>query len=235
MTAAAALTITDLARSFVGPDGTRTAVVDIPSFTIAARDQVALHGPSGSGKTTFLHLIAGILTADSGRILIGDREMTALRESDRDRLRAERIGYVFQTGNLLQGFSALENVLLAMRFGSRRGARRDGRDRLAFAEHLLARVGLADRFDHRPAQLSAGQQQRVAVARALANRPLLVLADEPTGSLDPALAATTLALIREVCHENEAALLLVSHDPAILDHFATRHRFGELNRAEAAA
>jgi ABC-type lipoprotein export system ATPase subunit len=233
-----ALMIEGLARSFVGPDGSRTPVVDIPGFAIAACDQVALHGVSGSGKTTFLHLIAGILTADRGRILIGDREMTALREPDRDRLRAERIGYVFQTGNLLQGFSALENVLLAMHFAGR-GRRRNepgggGTERHAdqsFAEHLLARVGLTSRFDHRPAQLSAGQQQRVAVARALANRPLLVLADEPTGSLDPDLAVSTLALIREVCHENEAALLLVSHDPLILDHFAACFRFGELNRA----
>jgi ABC-type lipoprotein export system ATPase subunit len=223
MSATNALTITDLARSFAAPGGAREPVVDVPAFTIAARDQVALHGPSGTGKTTFLHLIAGILTADRGTILIGDRAMTGQPEARRDRLRAEAIGYVFQSGNLLQGFSALENVLIAMRFA--------GRDDRAFAEHLLARVGLAERRAHRPSQLSAGQQQRVAVARALANRPLLVLADEPTGSLDPDLAAATLALIREVCHENEAALLLVSHDPSVLDLFATRHRFADLNRA----
>jgi len=227
MTATNALTITDLARSFVTPGGARMPVVDIPEFAIAAGDQVALHGPSGTGKTTFLHLIAGILTADRGTILIGDRAMTGQPEARRDRLRAETIGYVFQSGNLLQGFSALENVLIAMRFA--------GRDDRAFATHLLARVGLGDRCEHRPAQLSAGQQQRVAVARALANRPLLVLADEPTGSLDPDLAAATLALIREVCHENEAALLLVSHDPSVLDLFATRHRFASLNRAATAA
>ncbi len=223
------LEIDDLARAYAGPDGARTLVVDVPAFTIAARDQIALHGPSGSGKTTFLHLIAGVLAADRGRILIGGREMTALREAGRDRLRAETVGYVFQSGNLLQGLSALENVLLAQRFAGR-GRGGD----LAFAEHMLARVGLAERRGHRPAQLSSGQQQRVAVARALANRPLLVLADEPTGSLDPELAAATLALIREICHENEAALLLVSHDPAVLDAFATRRRFDALNRAAAA-
>lgn len=227
MTATNALTITDLARDFVGPAGERLPVVDIAEFGIAVRDQVALHGPSGTGKTTFLHLIAGILTADRGTILVGDRAMTGLPEAGRDRLRAETIGYVFQSGNLLQGFSALENILIAMRF-----AGRDDRD---FAEHLLERVGLGDRRDHRPAQLSAGQQQRVAVARALANRPLLVLADEPTGALDRDLAAVTLALVREVCHENEAALLLVSHDPSVLDLFATRHHFADLNRAVAAA
>lgn len=225
MTTASALAIDDLVHRFVAPDGAWVTVVDVPDFRLAARDQVALQGPSGTGKTTFLHLIAGILTADQGQILIGDRAMTGRRESSRDRLRAETIGYVFQSGNLLQGFSALENVLVAMRFA--------GRNDRAFAEHLLERVGLADRRDHRPAQLSAGQQQRVAVARALANRPLLVLADEPTGSLDPDLALTTLALIREVCLENEAALLLVSHDPAMLDHFATCHRFADLNRAAA--
>ncbi len=227
MTAPAALAISDLGRGFATPGGARATVVDVPAFTVAARDQVALHGASGTGKTTFLHLIAGILAADRGRILIGDREMTGRRESGRDRLRAEAIGYVFQGGNLLQGFSALENVLIAMGFAGRR-------DR-AFAEHLLDRVGLSDRRHHRPAQLSAGQQQRVAVARALANRPLLVLADEPTGALDPDLALATLRLIREVCHENEAALLLVSHDPAMLEHFVTRHRFADLNRAGRAS
>ncbi len=226
MTTASALAIHDLVHRFVSPDGAWVPVVDVSDFRIAARDQVALQGPSGTGKTTFLHLIAGILTADQGQILIGDRTMTGQRESSRDRLRAETIGYVFQSGNLLQGFSALENVLVAMRFA--------GRNDRAFAEHLLERVGLADRRAHRPAQLSAGQKQRVAVARALANQPLLVLADEPTGSLDPDLALATLALIREVCLENEAALLLVSHDPAMLDHFATRHRFADLNRAAAA-
>src|SRR5690606_31877740 len=132
-------------------------------------------GTSGSGKTTFLNLIAGILRADSGRVLVDGEEMTGRSESARDALRARTLGYVFQTFNLLQGYTAVENVLLGMLFGK-------GADR-AYAEHLLERVGLADRMAYRPSQLSVGQQQRVAVARALANRPKLVLADEPTGNL----------------------------------------------------
>jgi putative ABC transport system ATP-binding protein len=149
--------------------------------------------------------------------------MTALDEAGRDRLRARRIGYVFQTFNLLQGLSALENVMLAMALA--------GRADEARARALLERVGLGDRLADRPRQLSAGQQQRVAVARALANRPALVLADEPTGNLDPASAGACLALLRETCLESGAALLLVSHDPAVLGALPQRTALGSVNRA----
>src|SRR5690606_33803378 len=141
------------------------------------------------------------------------------------RQRARKIGYIFQTFNLLQGLSVLENVLLGMAFGA-------GVDR-SRARALLARVGLGDRLNHRPGQLSTGQQQRVAVARALANQPRLVLADEPTGSLDPANAREALALIRDVCREQAAALLLVSHDEQTLAGFETVIDIRELNRAPA--
>src|SRR6185503_15331563 len=144
---------------------------------LAAGAQLALRGESGSGKTTFLNLIAGILAPDSGRVMIDEAEMTALTEPRRDRLRAAKLGYIFQTFNLLQGFTVLENVMLGMSFGPR------GADR-AHAREILKRVGLGERLHHFPRQLSTGQQQRVAVARALVNRPKLVLADEPTGNLD---------------------------------------------------
>jgi putative ABC transport system ATP-binding protein len=150
--------------------------------------------------------------------------MTALGEPARDRLRAEKLGYIFQTFNLLQGFTVLENVLLGMSFGPR------GADR-ADARAVLERVGLGHRLGHFPRQLSTGQQQRVAVARALANRPRLVLADEPTGNLDARHAGEALALIREVCREQGAALLLVSHDEGVLGQFALRRDFAELNQA----
>jgi putative ABC transport system ATP-binding protein len=189
-------------------------VIDLPRLELAGGEQVALHGPSGSGKTTLLHLIAGILEADAGEIRIAGEPMTGRSELQRDRLRAASIGYVFQTFNLLQGYTALENVLLPMALA--------GRVDEARARALLDRVGLAQRLDHRPAQLSVGQQQRVAVARALANRPALVLADEPTGNLDPASGGAVLALIREVCRESESALLLVSHDRDVLGEFARR-------------
>lgn len=218
------LEIENLRKAFVAPDGSKPVpVVDIPGFRLDAGEQVALSGSSGSGKTTLLNLIAGILPADSGRIRVVDQEMTSLPEAGRDRLRADSIGYIFQTFNLLQGFSCLENVLLGMSFGP-------GPDP-AHARSLLGRVGLAERLQYRPRQLSTGQQQRVAVARAVANRPRLVLADEPTGNLDPANARQALALIREICAESNAALLLVSHDPAVLGTFQKVVSLSELNRA----
>jgi len=218
------LDVAQLKKSFVGPEGTRVDIVDVAAFSVAAGEQVALRGESGSGKTTFLHLIAGILAADAGRVTIAGEEMTALSESKRDRLRAERIGYIFQTFNLLQGYTVLENVVLGMAFGPHGVGR-------PHAKELLERVGLGHRLHHFPRQLSTGQQQRVAVARALANRPKLVLADEPTGNLDRKHAQEALALIREVCRENGAALLLVSHDEGVLAEFEARKDFAEINAA----
>ena len=219
----ALLEITDLRKSFTAPDGSAQEVVRIARFSLEAKAQLALSGPSGTGKTTFLHLIAGILTPDAGHLMLDGVEMSALPESARDRLRATSIGYIFQTFNLLQGFTVLENVLLGMSFGP-------GADR-GHAEALLRRVGLGERLNHFPRQLSTGQQQRVAVARALANRPKLVLADEPTGNLDTVNARASLALIREACTENGAALLLVSHDPAVLASFESHASLAELNAA----
>jgi ABC-type lipoprotein export system ATPase subunit len=222
--AAEMLVVTNLKKSFVTPEGGRVTVVQVPRFDVAPGRQVALRGESGSGKTTFLHLLAGILAADSGEIVINGSAMTALTESRRDRLRAAKIGYIFQTFNLLQGYTALENVMLGMSF-SPQGADRD------HARQMLSRVGLDHRLDHFPRQLSTGQQQRVAVARALANRPKLVLADEPTGNLDRRHAGEALTLIREVCREYDAALLLVSHDELTLGQFDDVQDFAAINMA----
>jgi ABC-type lipoprotein export system ATPase subunit len=218
------LAVTNLRKSYASPDGGRASVVDVPAFTLEAGAQVALRGESGSGKTTFLHLIAGILAPDAGAVVIDGQDMAALNEPQRDRLRADAVGYIFQTFNLLQGFTCLENVVLGMAFGPH------GVDR-ARAKALLERVGLGAHLRHRPRQLSTGQQQRVAVARALAHRPKLVLADEPTGNLDHRNAREALALIREVCRESGAALLLVSHDPAVLGGFEDVRDFAAVNRA----
>lgn len=225
-TDAPVLRVESLTKTYRSPDGEITPVLDVPSLELRAGEQVALRGSSGSGKTTLLHIIAGLLTPDSGRVLIDGTDITALGEAGRDALRAERMGYVFQTFNLLQGYSALENVLLGMMFG--RGA-----DTSA-ARALLTRVGLGARLDYLPRQLSVGQQQRVAVARALAGRPRLVLADEPTGNLDPRHGAEALTLIREVCREQGAALLLVSHDPAVLAQFDRVDDLATLNRVLSA-
>jgi putative ABC transport system ATP-binding protein len=200
-------------------------VIDVPAFSLDAGQQVALCGTSGSGKTTFLNLIAGILLPDEGRIELDGCSVSETSEAGRDRLRARTIGYIFQTFNLLQGYTCIENVLLGMSFGP-------GADR-RWASELLERVGLGQRLDHFPRQLSTGQQQRVAVARALANRPKLVLADEPTGNLDPASAAESLGLVRETCRENGAALLLVSHDRKVLGQFDNVRDLADINRAAA--
>ena len=219
------LKLKDLKKSFRGPEGDYHRVVDVPCFAVEAAAQVAITGESGSGKTTLLHLIAGILIPDSGLVEVDGQCMSTLGEAARDRLRARTIGYVFQTFNLLQGHTCLENVLVAMAFGR-------GMDR-AKARGLLERVGLGNRLDHYPRQLSSGQQQRAAVARALANHPKLVLADEPTGNLDAPNGREVMRLLRESCRETGAALLLVSHDRDVLSGFDVTRDFGSLNAPDS--
>lgn len=221
------LEIDGLRKAYRAPDGAEHVVLDVPRFTLAERAQVALRGKSGTGKTTLLNVIAGILSPDAGTVRVAGKDMTALSESARDAHRAKSLGYVFQTFNLLQGYTAEENVLLGMAFGP-------GSDR-AFARDLLDQLGLGNRAGYRPAQLSVGQQQRVALARALANRPKLVLADEPTGNLDPEMAKEALGLLRGLCTEHGAALLLVSHDTDVLASFETSLDLAEINRAGAGA
>jgi putative ABC transport system ATP-binding protein len=202
--------------------------VDVAHFHVDPGEQIALRGESGAGKTTFLHLIAGILRPNSGSILIDGVETTTLGESQRDALRAAKIGYIFQSFNLLQGHTVLENVLLGMSFapGGADGVR---------ARAMLERVGLSHRLRHFPRELSTGQQQRVAVARALANRPKLVIADEPTGNLDNRNTADALNLIKEVCRECSASLLLASHDDATLALFDNVCEFTDINRMDNAS
>jgi ABC-type lipoprotein export system ATPase subunit len=230
------LRLEQLRKRYVGPDGSSVPVIDIDLFDLGDGEQVALVGGSGTGKTTLLHLIAGILTPDSGRILFGNPapghpdgliDLAALGEADRDVFRGRHVGYVFQTHHLLGGFTAMENVLLGMSFT---GRSHDPQ----WARHLLNEVGLSERLDYKPEKLSVGQQQRVAVARALANRPKLVLADEPTGALDPRNAQAVLELIRKLCDEVKASLLLVSHDQAITAQLPRAVSLAELNRASAA-
>jgi len=217
------LEIKDLKKAYATPEGGTHLVVDVPSFSLGEKTQEALAGESGSGKTTFLNLIAGILKPDSGTIHLAGAELGGMSESSRDYVRATTIGYIFQTFNLLQGFTCLENVLLGMSFGP-------GADRTRATE-LLQRVGLGNRLNHYPRQLSTGQQQRVAVARALANKPKLILADEPTGNLDAKNAREALALIREASKENGASLLLVSHDIHVLEQFEMVRKLTAINRA----
>ncbi len=217
------LKIQQLIKRYTAPGGEAHTVLDVPEFILEAGQEVALRGASGTGKTTFLNCIAGILRPDQGDIELAGQNIAIASEGQRDQLRAQHIGYIFQTFNLLQGYTCLENVLLGMSFS--------GQANTQAAAAILKRVGLSDRMDYQPSELSVGQQQRVAVARALANRPQLVLADEPTGNLDPQNAQEALQLIREVCEENQAALLLVSHDQAVLDQFEDSLDLAEINQA----
>ncbi|MCH6255079.1 ABC transporter ATP-binding protein [Puniceicoccaceae bacterium K14] len=217
------LNIENLEKKFRSGKSWSDPVLTVDSFSLEAGQQIAVKGPSGCGKTTFLHLIAGIATATSGTIRIGDSELTDLSEAERDQFRAKNIGYVFQSFHLMRDFTCLENVELGMSFGATVDQE--------FARSLLVRVGLEDRLNYRASELSIGQQQRVAVARALANRPKLVLADEPTGSLDEVASRRVVSLLQQLCQENGATLLLVSHDRQVVDSFEEKIDFANLNKA----
>jgi putative ABC transport system ATP-binding protein len=193
---------------------------------VARGEQVALRGSSGSGKTTLLHIIAGLIKPDAGAVHVAGTDIARLGEAQRDHWRAKHVGYIYQSFHLLQGFTALENLALAMKFG--------GRVDLARAKSLLEQVGLGARLNYKPRQLSIGQQQRVAVARALANTPALVLADEPTGNLDREHADAALELILSLCKTSGAALLLVSHDERVVARFPRVVDLATLNRRAAA-
>ncbi|HZE96315.1 MAG TPA: ABC transporter ATP-binding protein [Planctomycetota bacterium] len=188
-----------------------TPVISIDKLDIPKSAQWIITGASGSGKTTFLNLVSGILAPDAGSITVSGTEITRLGEADRDRFRARSIGIVFQTFNLLQGFTALENVLLGMLFADKVDPDR--------ADALLDRVGLKDKRGQNPDTLSVGQQQRVAIARALANKPEILLADEPTGNLDPKTGESIIGLLKEVCRENGTTLLCVTHQPQVMQSF----------------
>jgi putative ABC transport system ATP-binding protein len=217
------LLLDGVTKSYIEPDGSRLPILDIPRFEVAVGEQVVVRGRSGCGKSTLLHAIAGIRGVDQGRIVVDGTDITQLAEAARDRFRARTIGYVFQTFNLLPGFSALENVLLGMTFTGRR------RDR-GRAEELLRRVGLAHRMSHRPAAMSVGEQQRVAVARALVNFPKLLLADEPTANIDAGHQQQVVDLIRDSCRNENVALLLVTHADEVARQFERVEQLEQFNQ-----
>lgn len=199
-------------------------VIDIPSWSVGKGEQIAIFGASGSGKSTLLHLLAGVLTPTSGRVTVCGEDVSAMSEAQRDQFRARRIGYIFQSFNLLQGYTALDNVLMGMTFCSRKIDRK-------LAESLLEHVGIGARLRHRPSEMSLGEQQRVAIARAVAKKPELVLADEPTGSLDPRNKAQVIDLLRSMCEDQGSTLVLVSHERDIIEQFDKQVAFADINRA----
>jgi putative ABC transport system ATP-binding protein len=186
-----------------------------------------LVGSSGGGKTTLLNVISGILMPDAGKVIVAGKDIAKLPEPVRDRFRAMKIGFVFQTFNLLPAFTALENVLLGMSF-SGRPVDRD------FAVSLLERVGLGSRLNHLPQRMSVGEQQRVSVARSMANRPALLLADEPTANVDPANQDLILNLVKDTCTENNVTLLMVTHALEVANTFSRIDKLSDFNNAALA-
>jgi putative ABC transport system ATP-binding protein len=220
------LQLTGVKKSYLEPDGGRLPILDIPKFGVGDGEQMVLVGKSGCGKTTLLHTIAGITRADAGEIKIDGIDIANLSEAGVDKVRAAKLGYVFQTFNLLPGFTALENVLLGMTFAR-------GRKDPARARQLLDRVGLTHRSTHKPTALSVGEQQRVAVARALANRPSLLLADEPTANIDPRNQQKIIDLIRDSCREESVSLIIVTHSMEVAGQFERVDRLEEINLVTA--
>ena len=196
-------------KSVTDSSGTLRILRDI-HFTLAARETAAIVGASGSGKSTLLSIIAGLDTPSEGTVRLVGQDIFALNEDDRAALRAQKVGFVFQSFQLMANLSALENVMLPLELSGVRGAR-------ALATEMLGRVGLGQRLSHYPRVLSGGEQQRVALARAFVVKPAVLLADEPTGSLDFATGENVMQLMFELNKERGTTLVLVTHDQAIAE------------------
>ena len=203
----------DLDHVYAGR-GERRSGVSVRSLSVESQSNLCLVGTSGAGKTTLLNILAGVLVPTSGRVYLGETDLFALSEASRDRLRARSIGCVFQTFNLLQGLSALENLTLAQRFAGIPAAKAQHR-----ALELLELLNLLDRANARPAELSVGEQQRIAIARAVSKAPSLVLADEPTASLDDESARAAIDLLLEAC--TSSTLIVVTHDARLMARFSS--------------
>ncbi|MDR1425026.1 MAG: ABC transporter ATP-binding protein [Azoarcus sp.] len=218
--------------------GQRQPALDIPSFSVSPGEQVFMHGPSGCGKSTLLGLVAGIISPASGGVSVNGTRLDALGGARRDVFRGDHIGLIFQQFNLIPYLSILENVLLSCRFSTLRHARARAQagSAAAAAQRLLERLDLSPSLWDRPVnQLSVGQQQRVAAARALIGKPSVLIADEPTSSLDADRRKAFLRLLLGECRSVQATLLFVSHDRRLADDFATCVYLPELNRASGAA
>ncbi len=219
----------DVQKSYrQGPRSVLACAVD--ALDIAAGEQVALVGRSGTGKTTLLHILAGLLRPDQGEVEVVGKRIDQLGEAACDRHRGRHIGMVYQTFNLLQPFTALENVLLGALFG--RGA---GGDAKARAEALLGKVGLGDRAHHRPSELSVGQVQRVAICRALINDPELILMDEPLGNQDKATGTQVLDLLLQMASDGGKTVVMVTHDPESAKRMQRTVDLASLRPAEVSA
>lgn len=203
----AAVSAKGLSKRYVGGDGGVIQVLDGVDLDLGHGEAVAIIGESGTGKSTLLHILGGLDRPSAGEVRIGGRSLWSLSDEVLTQLRNERLGFVFQFHHLLREFTAVENVMMPLLLGGMR--RNVARDR---ARALLGRVGLEHRLEHRPGQLSGGEQQRVAVARALVTRPVVVLADEPSGNLDPETGERLHDVLLEASREHGAAMVLVTHN-----------------------
>ncbi|WP_282798024.1 ABC transporter ATP-binding protein [Streptomyces sp. CC224B] len=194
-----------------GSGETAVLALDAVDVDIARRRFTAVMGPSGSGKSTLMHTLAGLDSVSAGQVWLGDTEITGLKERELTRLRRDRVGFMFQSFNLIPTLSARENITLPMDIAGRRPD-------TEWLEHVIDTLGLRDRLRHRPAQLSGGQQQRVACARALASRPELIFADEPTGNLDSRAGLEVLGFLREAVDALGQTVVMVTHDPGAAAH-----------------
>ena len=195
----------------------QVTALDHVSIGIGEGEFVSIQGTSGSGKSTLLNLLGGLDRPTSGEVFFDSKPLGPLTKKQMARYRRHSVGMIFQNFNLIPTMTAAENVKLALAFGGLRGLERRER-----SDTLLARVGLADRMDHRPSEMSGGEQQRVAIARALANSPRVLLADEPTGNLDSTRARELLALLREMVERDRLTVLLVTHDHELASSYSDR-------------
>ena len=206
------LELRDLVKHYPAVGGETVRAVDGVSLQVAAGEMVALYGPSGSGKTTLLLMVATLLEPTAGTVLIGGRDVSSLSEREASTFRLRELGFIRQNFDLLPGVSAIDNAVLKLLKTMRwREAQRE-------IAPLLERLGLGERLRHRAETLSMGERQRVMIARALSTEPRLLLADEPTGSLDTQRGREVLELLRELCREREVAVVLVSHDPMAAEY-----------------
>lgn len=209
-------------------------VVKIPALQIPVGERVFLHGPSGSGKTTLLGLIGGVLKSQSGQMKILNRDLTAMTAHQRDRFRGDHVGFIFQMFNLIPYLSVSENILLPCQLSKHRLSRMTESPR-DVALRWSKRLGLETHFDRPVTSLSVGQQQRVAAIRALIGKPELVIADEPTSSLDADRREGFIKLLFELCDEAKATLIFVSHDQSLMTNFSSHLSLASLNTVPAAS
>jgi putative ABC transport system ATP-binding protein len=198
------LAVHEISKEVSSPEGSLTILDDV-SFEVAAGQSVAVVGPSGAGKSTLLALLAGLDLPTHGHVVLNGSNLSALDEDGRARVRAESVGFVFQSFHLVPSLNALENVMLPLELAGRDSAR-------AMSQELIDKVGLHDRRSHYPSQLSGGEKQRVAIARAFATEPAVLFADEPTGNLDSRTGATIMELMFELNRNSSTTLVLVTHD-----------------------